>query len=104
MNRVRVYWERYVFNVGCRGVKDIYHTYARPSSRKVSSYDAIKQDCIENNGFMCSVITYSCHYYTAGYMFKKDGKLFFKAFWSTGNGVMELGPNEKVDAMQHGIL
>lgn len=104
MNRVRELWERYVFNVGFHGARTIHDVYGRPSSTKVSIWNDIVKSCEADSGFKCSVITYNCHFFTAGYMFKKDDKLFFKGITKSCSGIIEIGPNEKWDAVEHGVL
>ena len=103
-NKVREYWERYVFNVGCRGTKQLHDVYNKWSDTKQEAWDQITKECADRNGFKLSVITYSIQYFTAGYMYKDGDKLMFRVHTSTDSGTMELGLNEKVDAIQHKVL
>lgn len=103
-NNVREYWERYVFNVGCRGVKQLHDVYNKWSDAKQEAWDQIAKECADRNGFKLSVITYSVHFFTVGYMYKDGDKLMFQVHTPTDSGTMELGPNEKTDAIQHKVL
>ena len=103
-SRVREYWERYVFNVGCRGTKQLHDVYNEWSDAKQEAWNQITKECADRNGFKLSIITYNVHYFTAGYMYKDSDKLMFQVHTYTDSGTMELGPNEKVDAIQHKVL
>ena len=101
---VREYWERYVFNVGCRGPRQLHDVYNKCSDAKQIAWDQIAKECADRNGFKLSIISYSQIYYTAGYMYKDGDKLMFRVHTPTDSGTMELGPNEKCDAVQHKVL
>ena len=101
---VREYWERYVFNVGCHGPRQLHDVYNKWSNTKQVAWNQIAKECADINGFKLSVITYNVQYFTAGYMYKDDDKLMFRVHTSTDSGTMEIGPNEKCDAMQHKVL
>lgn len=103
-SKVREYWERYVFNVGCHGVRHLCDVYGEWSDAKQKAWNQIAKECADRNGFKLSVITYSVQYFTAGYMYKDDDKLMFRVHTATDSGTMELGPNEKCDAVQHKVL
>ena len=103
-SNVREYWERYVFNVGCRGTKQLHDVYNKCSDTKQEAWNQIAKECADRNGFKLSVITYSVYWFTAGYMYKDGDKLMFCVHTPTDCGTMELGPNEKVDAIQHKVL
>ena len=103
-NKVREYWERYVFNVGCHGVRQLNNVYNKWSDVKQNAWDQIAKECADRNGFKLSVITYTMQRYTVGYMYKDGDKLMFRVHTSTDSGEMELGQNEKWDAVQHKVL
>ena len=103
-SKVREYWERYVFNVGCHGPRQLNNVYNKWSDTKQEAWYQIAKECADRKGFKLSVITYSVQYFTAGYMYKDDNKLMFRVHTSTDSGTMELGPNEKCDAIQHKVL
>ena len=103
-SKVREYWERYVFNVGCNGVRQLHDVYGKCSDVKQEAWNKIAKEYADKNGFKLSVITYNAHYYTAGYMYKEGNKLMFCVHTSTDCGTMELGQNEKWDAVQHKVL
>ena len=103
-SKVREYWERYVFNVGCHGVRQLNNVYNKWSDAKQNAWDQIAKECADRNGFKLSVITYTAWYYTVGYMYKDGDKLMFRVHTSTDSGTMELGQNEKWDAVQHKVL
>lgn len=101
---VREYWEYYVFSVGCHGPRQLCDVYNKWSDAKQAAWDQIAKECADRNGFKLSVISYSQLYYTAGYMYKDGDKLRFCVHTPTDWGTMELGPNEKFDAIQHKVL
>ena len=103
-SKVREYWECYVFNVGRDGVRQLHDVYGKWSDTKQEAWDQIAKECADRNGFKLSVITYSVQYFTAGYMYKDADKLMFCVHTPTDSGTMELGPNEKADAIQHKVL
>ena len=103
-SKIREYWECYVFNVGCRGLSQLRDVYNKWSDVKQEAWNQIAKECADRNGFKLSVITYNVQYFTAGYMYKDGDKLMFRVHTSTDSGTMELGPNEKVDAIQHRAL
>ena len=103
-SKVRGYWERYVFNVGCNGPRDLSNVYCKWSDTKQNVWDKMIKECADRNGFKLSVITYSAQYYTVGYMYKEGDKLMFCVHTPTEYGTMELGQNEKWDAVQHKVL
>ena len=103
-SKVREYWERYVYNVGCYGPRCLQNVYGKWSDAKQYAWDGIKLECSSNNGFKLSVITYNVRCYTVGYMFKYGDKLMFRVHTPTDSGTMELGQNEKWDAVQHKVL
>ena len=103
-SKVREYWERYVFNVGCHGPRQLNNVYNKWSDTKQEAWDQIAKECADRKGFKLSVITYSVQYFTAGYMYKDGDKLMFRIHTPMDYGTMELGPNEKYDAIQHKVL
>jgi hypothetical protein len=103
-SNVREYWERYVFNVGCHGPRQLHDVYNKWSDVKQEAWDQITKEYADRNGFKLSVITYCACYFTAGYMYKDGDKLMFRVHTSTDSGTMELGQNEKCDAIQHKVL
>lgn len=102
--KVRGYWERYVFNVGCHGIRQLNDVYDRWSNAKQEAWNQIAKECADKNGFKLSVITYSVHHFTVGYMYMHSDKLTFCVHTPTDSGTMEIRLNEKRDARQHGVL
>ncbi len=103
-SKVREYWERYVFNVGCHGPRQLNNVYNKWSDAKQEAWDQIAKECADRNGFKLSIITYTMQRYTVGYMYKDGDKLMFCTHTSSDSGTMELGQNEKWDAVQHKVL
>lgn len=103
-SRVREYWERYVFNVGCHGVRRLSDVYNKYSDAKQEAWEQVAVECAHNNGFKFSIITCNQRYFTVGYMYKEGDKLMFRVHTPTDSGTMELGANEKFDAVQHKVL
>lgn len=102
--KVREYWERYVFNVGCHDIRQLSDVYGKASDVKQEAWNQIAKECADRNGFKLSVVTYSVQHFTVGYMYIDCGKLTFCVHTPTDSGTMEIGPNEKCDARQHGVL
>ena len=102
--KVREYWERYVFNVGCHDVRQLKDVYSKASDAKQEAWNQIAKECADRKGFKLSVIMYSVQYFTAGYMYKDGDKLMFRVHTPVDSGTMELGQNEKFDAIQHKVL
>lgn len=103
-SKVREYWERYVSNVCYHGPRQLHDVYNEWSDTKQNAWDQIAKECTDRNGFKLSIITYNAQYYTVGYMYKEGDKLMFCVHTSTKYGTMELGQNEKWDAVLHKIL
>ena len=103
-SKVREYWERYVFNVGCDGVRQLHDVYGKCSDAKQEAWNHVAKECADKNGFKLSVITYNAKHYTAGYMYKEGDKLMFCVHTPTDSGTMKLDQNEKWDAVQHKVL
>ena len=103
-SKVREYWERYVFNVGCHGIRQLNDVYGKASDAKQEAWNQIAKECVDRNGFKLSVITYSVQYFTVGYMYIHGDKLTFCVHTHIDSGTMEIGLNEKCDARQHGVL
>lgn len=103
-SKVREYWECYVFNVGCHGVRHLGDVYNKWSDAKQEAWNQIAKECADRNGSKLSVITHSVLFFTVGYMYIHDDKLTFCVHTTTDSGTMEIGSNEKRDARQHGVL
>ena len=103
-SKVRERWERYVFNVGCHGPRQLHDIYNKWSDAKQEAWDQIAKECADRNGFKLSVISYSPQHYTVGYMYKDGDKLMFRVHTATDSGTMELSTNEKCDAVQYKVL
>ena len=103
-SKVREYWERYVFNVGCHGTRQLHDVYGKASDAKQEAWNQIAKECANKNGSKLSVITYNTMHFTVGYMHIHGDKLTFCVHTPTDSGTMEIGPNEKCDARQHGVL
>ena len=84
-----------------RQLNDVYNRW---SDAKQKAWNQTAKECADKNGFKLSVITYNVFYFTVGYMYIYDDKLMFCVHTSTDSGTMEIGPNEKCDARQHGVL
>lgn len=103
-SKVREYWERYVYNVGHYGIRHLVDVYNKYSSTKKVAWNNIAGECVSNKGFRLSVITHNAQYFTVGYMYKEGDKLMFRVHTSSDCGTMEIGMNEKIDAVQHNVL
>ena len=45
----REYWERYVFNVGCHGPRQLRDVYNKWSDTKQEDWDKIAKECADRN-------------------------------------------------------
>lgn len=103
-SRIREYWERYVFNIGCHGVRHLGDVYEKWSDNKQMAWDSIARECADKNGFKLSVITHSIQHFMVGYMYKDGDNIIFHVHSTADRGTMVLGPNEIADAKQHKVL
>lgn len=94
---IRIYFDKYTYNVGLYGVKHLSDCYNKCSAEKKDIWKNISSDCFHFNGHFLSIITCSRYYFTAGYYFIKDGEYYFKVFTPSDSGVLHLGQNDIIE-------
>ena len=90
-SQVKAYYERYMHAVNKFGYRSIYDCYKNPSWAKVEAENAILKECYNYyDGYGYSVISYNINMFTCGYLFNKDGELWFAVHTPNYYGAMKV--------------
>ena len=92
-SQVKSYYERYKYAVSKHGYRHLYDCYKNPSGAKVSAERAIVNEIYSKDGYGYSVISYNTSIFTCGYLFDRDGELWFAVHTPSYNGEMKVGEN-----------
>ena len=76
-SRVKEYYQHYMRAVNYYGHRYISDCYKNPSCAKIRAEREIVEECINKGGYAYSVITHNTSIFTCGYLFRKDGELWF---------------------------
>ena len=76
-SQVKSYYERYMYAVNKYGYRYLNDCYKNPSGAKMSAERAIANDIHSKDGYGYSIISYNAQMFTCGYLFRKDGELWF---------------------------
>ena len=76
-SRVKAYYKDYMRAVYKYGYRSIYDCYKNPSINKFKAELSILDECIHKDGYGYSVISYNTTMFTCGYLFNRDGELWF---------------------------
>ena len=76
-SQVKSYYERYKYAVSKHGYRGIFDCYKNPSWAKMIAVRDIVTECFSKGGYGYSVISYNTCMFTCGYLFRKDGELWF---------------------------
>ena len=76
-SRVKAYYQSYMRAVNYYGHRKVSDCYKKPSCAKMGAERAIADEIYSKGGYGYSVITYSINMFTCGYLFRKDGELWF---------------------------
>ena len=89
-SQVKAYYERYMRAVIKYGYRSIYDCYKNPSINKFKVEKTILYDCIQRDGYGYSVISYNTSIFTCGYLFNRDGELWFAVHTPINYGEMKI--------------
>ena len=92
-SQVKHYYVRYRNEVNYYGYRSIFDCYKNPSCAKMSAERAIIDEMCSKDGYGYSVISYNAQMFTCGYLFKKDGELWFAVETPMYYGEMKVGEN-----------
>lgn len=82
------FFNGYVSHLAREGVTSISQAYANPSAAKVSAYYSILNERDASYGH--SVVCHSCFYFSMGYFYFKDKKVYFVYHTYARRGEMQL--------------
>ena len=89
-SKVKAYYERYMRAVSKYGYRHLYDCYKQPSWAKMSAEEAITNEMYIRDGFGYSVISYNTSIFTCGYLFNRDGELWFAVHTPSYYGEMKV--------------
>lgn len=89
-SQVKSYYERYMWKVNEYGYRYLCDCYKNPSWAKVIAEREIVEECINKGGYAYSVISYSTSMFTCGYLFNRDGELWFAVHTPSYYGEMKV--------------
>lgn len=90
-SQVKAYYERYLYAVRQYGCRSLNNCYKNPSWAKVKAEREIIKECYnDKGGYGYSVISYNINMFTCGYLFNRDGELWFAVHTPTNYGEMKV--------------
>lgn len=89
-SRVKTYYQDYMRAVNKYGYRYLFDCYKNPSGAKESAERAIIYECCNKGGYGYSVISYNTNMFTCGYLFKRNGELWFTVHTPTNYGEMKV--------------
>ena len=89
-SRVKAYYQDYMRAVNYYGHRKVSDCYNNPSWAKISAERAIIYEMCIKDGYGYSVISYNTSIFTCGYLFRKDGELWFAVHTPTNYGEMKV--------------
>lgn len=92
-SQVKSYYERYQYAVNKYGYRHLSDCYKNPSGLKVSAERMIAREIYSKDGYGYSVIVYNTNIFTCGYLFKRDGELWFAVHTPSYYGEMKVEEN-----------
>ena len=90
-SQVKYYYERYKYAVNKYGYRHLSDCYKNPSWAKVSAERVIAGEMCSKDGYGYSIISYNAQMFTCGYIFRKDGELWFAVETPMYYGEMKVG-------------
>ena len=90
-SQVKAYYERYMYAVSNHGYRGIFDCYQNPSWAKIKAERDIVKECYNKDGYGYSVISYNTSIFTCGYLFNRDGELWFAVHTPGYYGEMKVG-------------
>lgn len=76
-SRAKAYYQDYMYAVNKYGYRHLSDCYKKPSYAKVNAERAIAYRMYIRDGYGYSVISYNTNMFTCGYLFNRDGELWF---------------------------
>lgn len=76
-SRVKEYYQSYMRAVNYYGHRKVIDCYKNPSCAKMRAEREIGKECASKGGYGYSVISYNTSIFTCGYLFNRDGDLWF---------------------------
>ena len=76
-SRVKEYYQSYLSAINYYGYREVNDCYKNPSRAKAEAERAIIFWMHIRGGYGYSVISYNTNMFTCGYLFKRDGELWF---------------------------
>lgn len=89
-SRVKGYYQDYMRAVNRYGYRRICDCYKKPSRAKVYAEEAIDNELYSRDGYGYSVISYNTNMFTCGYLFNRDGQLWFAVHTPSHYGEMKV--------------
>lgn len=89
-SQVKSYYERYNDAVSRYGYRRICDCYKSPSWAKMSAEREIAKEMHNKDGYGYSVISYNTNIFTCGYLFNRDGELWFSVHTPSYYGEMKV--------------
>ena len=89
-SQVKSYYVRYRYEVNYYGYRSIFECYKNPSCAKMSAERAVIDEMCSKDGYGYSVISYNTNMFTCGYLFNRDGELWFAVHTPSYYGEMKV--------------
>lgn len=89
-SRVKAYYQDYMRAVNKYGYRHLSDCYKNPSCAKMRAERAIANEIYSKDGYGYSVISYNTNMFTCGYLFNKDGELWFAVHTPSYYGEMKV--------------
>ena len=92
-SRVKAYYQDYIRAVSNHGYRVLCDCYKNPSGVKIIAENAIAKEIYSKGGYGYSVISYNTNIFTCGYLFNRDGELWFAVHTPNYYGEMKVEDN-----------
>ena len=89
-SRVKEYYQSYMRAVNYYGHRKVSDCYNNPSWAKIRAEREIVEEYINRDGYGYSVISYNTSIFTRGYLFKRNGELWFAVHTPNYYGEMKV--------------
>ena len=89
-SRVKAYYQDYMWAVNKYGYRYLSDCYKNPSWAKIKAERDIVKECYNKGGYAYSVISYNTSIFTCGYLFNRDGEVWFAVHTPSYYGEMKV--------------
>ena len=89
-SRVKAYYQDYMWAVNKYGYRHLIDCYKNPSCAKMRAERAIVAEIYSKDGYGYSVISYNTSIFTCGYLFDRDGEVWFAVHTPNYYGEMKV--------------